>query len=170
MPRIHVCPLSRVDEVARRVGAASLVTLINPDFDVRRPSCIDASRHLRLSLADIDAPAEEHVAPGEDHVRDLVAFARAWGRREPMLIHCYAGVSRSTAAALIVAAALCPTRDERELARDLREASPTATPNSLLIRHADAVLARRGRLVAAAASIGRGADCHEGEPFALDVA
>ena len=139
MPRIHVCPLSRVDEVARRVGAASLVTLINPDFDVRRPSCIDASRHLRLSLADIDAPAEEHVAPGEDHVRDLVAFARAWGRREPMLIHCYAGVSRSTAAALIVAAALCPTRDERDA--PIKRASEISPPQPIRIQFADGEIA-----------------------------
>lgn len=169
MPRIHVCPLSRIRDVTQSTGARSMVTLINPDYPVERPPEIAADRHLRLSLADIDVPVEDHVVPDARHVRELIGFARAWDRREPLLIHCYAGVSRSTAAAMIVTAALSPTRDEHDIARALREASPSATPNKLLIRHADALLSRGGRLVAAAAGIGRGADCYEGEPFAMEL-
>lgn len=170
MPRVHVCALSRISETARETGARSMVTLINPDYPVVRPAEIEAERHLRLSLADIDIPVDEHVAPEESHVRDLLRFVRAWDRREPLLIHCFAGVSRSTAAALITVCALVPARDEHETARALRALSPTATPNRLLIRHADALLGRGGRLVAAAAAIGRGEDCFEGVPFAMDVA
>jgi predicted protein tyrosine phosphatase len=169
MPRIHVSALSRIADVARATGARSMVTLINPDYPVARPPDIAPERHLRLSLADIDIPVDDHVAPEARHVRELLAFARAWDRRAPLLIHCYAGVSRSTAAAMIVVAALAPSRDEHEIAQTLRAASPSATPNKLLIRHADALLARGGRLVAAAMGIGRGADCYEGEPFAMEL-
>ena len=169
MPRIHVCPLAHIGGMVRDTGARSMVTLINPDYPVERPADIPPSRHLRLSLADIDMAVDEHVAPAESHVRELLRFARAWDRAEPMLIHCYAGVSRSTAAAMIAVCALNPGRDEHDVARTLRERSPTATPNKLLIRHADALLSRRGRLIAAVHAIGRGADCFEGAPFALDL-
>ena len=95
---------------------------------------------------------------------------RGWDRAEPMLIHCYAGVSRSTAAAFIAACALKPERDEFEVARALRAASPTATPNARLVALADAALGRDGRMSEAIAAIGRGEDCFEGTPFALELA
>ncbi len=169
MPRIHVCPLAHIEATVRQTGARSMVTLINPDYPVERPAQIEPARHLRLSLADIDMPVDEHIAPAEAPVRELLRFARAWDRAEPLVIHCYAGVSRSTAAAMIAVCALNPARDEHDVAQTLRALSPTATPNRLLIRHADALLSRRGRLIAAVHAIGRGEDCFEGAPFALDV-
>jgi predicted protein tyrosine phosphatase len=106
--------------------------------------------------------------PGEEHVRRLLGFAYEWDRAKPMVIHCYAGVSRSTAAAYIVAAALNPAQGEAELAAMLRWLSPSATPNPRLIAVADALLGREGRMVAAIKGIGRGAEAFEGEPFELD--
>jgi predicted protein tyrosine phosphatase len=101
-------------------------------------------------------------------VRRLLDFASEWDRARPMVIHCYAGVSRSAAAAYIVAAALNPHGDEAELAAMLRWLSPSATPNSRLIAVADALLGREGRMIAAIKGIGRGADAFEGEVFELD--
>lgn len=86
-----------------------------------------------------------------------------------MVIHCRAGVSRSTAAALILACALYPARDPHEAAQTLRAASPIATPNPLMIALADDHLNRQGRLIQAAAAIGRGAEAPWGEPFRLRV-
>lgn len=102
-------------------------------------------------------------------MRRLLAFARSWERAKPLVVHCYAGVSRSPASAYIMAAALAPERSEVELARTLRFQSPTATPNPRLIAVADALLGRNGRMVAAIKAIGRGADAFEGTPFELEV-
>jgi predicted protein tyrosine phosphatase len=62
-------------------------------------------------------------------------------------------------------------KDENEmaLAQELRDASPSATPNRLLVSHVDALLGRDGRMVAAIDSIGRGQDAYEGTPFRLRV-
>ena len=169
MPRIHVCPLAHIDATARSSGARSMVTLINPDFPVVRPALIGPDRHHLVQIADITEPVEGHVAPAEDHVSRLLAFLHAWDRRDPLLIHCYAGVSRSTAAAYIAVCALAPRRSEIEIARTLRAASPTATPNRLLIRHADRLLGRNSRMVRAIDSIGRGEECAEGAPFVLEI-
>jgi predicted protein tyrosine phosphatase len=57
-----------------------------------------------------------------------------------------------------------------ELAQALRRASPTATPNRRLVALADDRLGRQGRMIAAITAIGRGADCYEGAPFALEIA
>ena len=169
MPRILVCPLSRVHATVEATGARWLVTLINVKTVVARPPSIGEQAHLFLGMSDIVVPMEGEVAPGEPHVDELLAFVRRWDRQSPLLIHCYAGVSRSTAAAFIAACALDPERPEHEIAGRLRALSPTATPNSMLVRIADAQLGRGGRMSTAIASIGRGVECFEGVPFALPV-
>ncbi len=169
MPRIHVCSLTQIANAVRETGARSMVTLINPLYPVTRPLEIDAARHLHISVSDIVEPLDGHVAPDVAHVQDLLRFARAWDRAHPMLIHCYAGVSRSTAAAYVAACALRPDFCERETARTLRALSPTATPNARIVAIADQLLGRDGRMITAINDIGRGADCYEGVAFSLAV-
>jgi predicted protein tyrosine phosphatase len=169
MPRIHVCSLSRIAEMTEATGARSLVTLINKGTPVTRPAVIAANNHLHVAISDISTYMEGHILPGEAHVRNLIDFVQRWDRAAPLLIHCYAGVSRSTAAAFIAACALSPDRSEDAIAQNIRSASPTATPNVRLVSLADAMLNRSGRMIAAVERIGRGQDCVEGVPFALDL-
>jgi predicted protein tyrosine phosphatase len=166
---IWVCPLSKVDSTVTSTRADRLVSLLAPGTVMVRPPVITEQNHLWLSLHDIAEPQEGMTLPGEAHMRTLLDFARSWDRAKPLVINCYAGISRSTASAYIIAAALQPSRDEGELAKALRLASPTATPNIRLISLADALLDRRGRMVEAVMSIGRGAEAFEGLPFALDI-
>ena len=149
VPRIHVCPLSKVPETVRATGARSLVTLLDKGTPVNRPSGIAAERHLVVVLSDIVVEVDGHTLPSESHVENLLTFVRQWDQAAPLLIHCWAGVSRSTAAAFITACALRPHRDEAEIAQAVRTKSPTATPNSRLVTIADAMLGRNGRMVAA---------------------
>ncbi len=168
MTAIIVSPLSRIAEMAVRHGSREMISLLAKGQDFHRPAVISATRHLLLGLNDITfAGTAELVAPQEAHVEAIVNFARAWDRSAPLLIHCYAGISRSTAAAFISAAALNPRRDPFELAQRLRACSPSATPNMRLIRLADAMLARDGRMIEAVAAIGRGAEAFEGEVFSF---
>lgn len=169
MPRIHVCSLTKIADTVRETGARSMVTLINPMFPVERPGEIEAERHLHISVSDIVEHLDGHVAPDVAHVQTLLDFVRAWDRAHPMLIHCYAGVSRSTAAAYVTACALRRDYCEFETAQKLRALSPTATPNARIVAIADDLLGRGGRMITAINEIGRGADCYEGVPFALDI-
>ena len=98
-----------------------------------------------------------------------VRTVRRWERERPLVFHCFAGISRSTAAAYIAACVLAPERSEDEIAWALREASPTATPNARMIAVADELLGRRGRMVDAVRAIGRGAEGFEGTPFTLRI-
>jgi len=170
MPRLHVCSLALIGETVAKTGARSLVTLLSPGTEVERPVGIRPERHLYLALSDIVEPMPGQVLPDAAHLERLLGFVRAWNRAEPMVIHCFAGVSRSTAAAYIAACALEPGRDEFTLAKAIRAASPTASPNSRLVALADEALGRRGRMNEAIATIGRGEVCFEGTPFTLELA
>ena len=170
MPYLQVCSLARLAATAEACGAGSLMTLLSPGgVTAVRPARIAAPRHLVVGVSDIVAAREGFVQPETAHVVEMLAFFRAWDRQGPLLIHCYAGVSRSTAAAYIGACALTPAGNEARLASRLRAASPTATPNLRLVELADALLGRDGRMADAIRAIGRGAECFEGEPFALHL-
>ena len=169
MPRIHVCSLALIDDMVERTGARSLVTLLSQGTRVVRPQTIAPERHLNIAMSDITEAAPGQILPETSHLDQFLDFVRGWDRLHPMLIHCYAGVSRSTASAYIAACLLSPHRDEHEIAQTLRNASPTATPNARFIALADARLDRKGRMIEAIRSIGRGEDCFEGVPFALEL-
>jgi len=167
MPSIHVTPLSRLHETVAASRASHVVTLINAATAVPCPPGIDADRHLFIGVSDIVDPTDGHIVPAQVHVEQLLTFARAWDRSQPMVIHCWAGISRSTAAAYISACMFDPSRGEDEIALVLRRASPSATPNARLVAIADDILGRNGRMVTAIAGIGRGEDAFEGTPFSL---
>lgn len=167
MPTLHVCPLSRLHDVVAETGARHVVTLINVGSAVERPAAIAPDRHLFIGVSDILEPLDDHVVPGPEHLELLLPFVRSWDREAPLVFHCWAGISRSTAAAYITACALLPDWSEREIAWRLREASPTATPNGRLVALADQILGRGGRMVDAIARIGRGQEAMEGTPFTL---
>jgi len=164
---IFVAPLNLVQATVAEVRVSHLVTLINGETLIDTPPSIVKERHLRLSMNDISEPRDGLVVPCESHVADLIRFAIEWDQKAPLLIHCWAGISRSTAGALIALCALNPNVDEHALARALRRASPTAYPNRRLVALADNVLGRKGRMSAAVEHIGRGQLAEQGQVFSL---
>jgi predicted protein tyrosine phosphatase len=166
---IHVGPLSAVASTVEASGVGYLVTLMNDQMMVDRPPSIGPDRHLRLVMNDISEPQPGLVSPSDSHVQELIDFVIDWDRKMPMLIHCWAGISRSTAAAFISLCALNPGIDEKLIAQTLRAASPTATPNTRLVLLADGLLKRDGRMSRAVEAIGRGQTTMEGTPFQLPV-
>lgn len=170
MPSVHVCSLSQLDATVASSRASHLISVINADTAFTRPAPIAAENHLFVGINDIAEVRDGLIHPEERHVSELIAFIEAWDRDRPLVVHCFAGISRSTAAAYIALCAVQPGRDEGDLARQLREASPVATPNPLIVAHGDTLLGRDGRMIAAISGIGRGADAFEGTPFAVPVA
>jgi predicted protein tyrosine phosphatase len=166
---IHVCSLSRLHETVEETGARHVVSLLGDEATIERPVAIVPENHLWLRLHDISAPLDGYIIPDEQHVADLLNFVRGWDRRAPLVMHCYAGISRSTASAFASVCALSPHRDERSIAQALRLASPTATPNIRIVSLADRLLGRGGRMTSAIETIGRGILAAEGEPFRLDL-
>ena len=164
---IHVCSLDRVWDTVRRERPSHLITLLHNDGILPTPSLIETDNHLRLSLHDISVPQPGMVHPGTEHVERILEFVARWDRTAPMLVHCLAGISRSTATAFITACAINPAAEEARIAQRIRDLSPTASPNMLLIELADDRLGREGRMIEAVEAIGYGEPAMEGHPFVL---
>jgi len=164
---IHVCGLALVPTILKRSGARHLMTIINEQALLETPAEVLAGNHLRLAVNDIVAPQPGRTLPAEDHIAQLLNFVARWDRQAPLLIHCWAGISRSTAGAFISLCALNPATSEQRIAEMLRRASPTADPNKLMVEHADALLGRNGRMIAAVEAIADYELAPMGRPFWL---
>jgi predicted protein tyrosine phosphatase len=166
---IIVCPLNKAHALIDEHGASHAVSLLSnetphPVFDALPPA-----NHLRLTFHDIIQPMDGMSPPRAADAERLIAFLSSWEREAPMLIHCWAGISRSTAAAFTAMCLFRPGEDEEALALELREASPSATPNRLIVSFTDQLLGRQGRMVRAVEKIGRGAEAFEGVPFRVRI-
>lgn len=166
---IHVCSLSRLHATVDETGARHIVTLLRLVDRVQRPAHIAPENHLVLAVDDITMPMDGYTAPAHEHVQRLIDFVGVWDRGAPMVVHCFAGISRSTAGAYVAACALNPKRDEMQIAWDIRRASRTAQPNARIVSIADRLLKRDGRMIRAIEAIGAGDAAAEGHPFHLDV-
>jgi len=164
-----VCPLSHVETVVATRGPSHLITLLDPSNLIRTPASLTPDRHLKLGVNDIVDMIDGHVCPDETLVRNILDFGGGWDEAKPMLIHCWAGISRSTATAFVLACERNADVPEHRIAQALRKASPHASPNRRIVGLADDILGRRGRMVDAVEAIGPGEFVVESRPFDLPV-
>ena len=120
-----------------------------------------------MPIHDIVDDIGDWRAPDLSDAESVIRFVEGWDRANPLLIHCWAGISRSTASAFITACVHNPKADEEEIALAIRNASITASPNRRLVAHADALLGRNGRMNRAVESIGRGDVAMEAQTFSI---
>ena len=164
---IHVAPLSVVQDVARQLRSYDLLTLLSPDTDVAALAALTPQRRLHLTFHVIVEARDGLILPSGEMIAAMLDFSRARTGGTSLLIHCWAGISRSSAAAYILACDDHPGR-EGELASALRASAPFATPNRLMVALADDLLGRNGAMVDAIARIGRGAEAFEGAPYRFE--
>ncbi len=173
LPPLIVAPLHAVEPLLAARQPSHLICLASPDAPAS--TFKDSPPHrLDLRFNDIAAPREGLTPPSPADIAALLSFANDWPSNDwpgaaPLLIHCWAGVSRSTAAAYIIACAKTAPGQETALAQALRAAAPFATPNPLMIALADAHLRRANAMTNAIAAIGRGAETDWGHSFDLEI-
>src|SRR6266702_2433064 len=166
---IHVCSLAALPDTVKATGASHVLTVMANVDQVRRPESVLPANHLKVSMDDITEQMDGFVAPSDSHIEQVLNFVRGWDRNAPLVVHCYAGISRSTASAFAAVCALNPHRDEIAIARQIRAASPIASPNRLIVSLADKALGREGRMLRALDEIGPGSMLVEGRPFRVDL-
>ena len=166
---IHVCSLAALPDTVKATGASHVLTVMVNVDQVQRPESVLPANHLKISMDDITEQMDGFVAPSDSHIEQVLNFVRGWDRSAPLVVHCYAGISRSTASAFAAVCMLNPHRDEISIARQLRAASPIASPNRLIVSLADRALGRDGRMLRALDEMGPGNMMIEGRPFCLDL-
>jgi predicted protein tyrosine phosphatase len=168
MSRILISPYADLEETVRQHRPSHLVTLMIEPF-VTTPETIRPDRHLRIGVHDVIEPAEGSVVPELSHIADMLGFVKNWDRTAPLLVHCWAGISRSTAAAYIALCDIHGPGHENHIARALRFRAPHAQPNRLMIRHADQLLGRDGRMVTAVDAMGEARPSWQGAIVELPI-
>jgi predicted protein tyrosine phosphatase len=166
--KLIVCPVLHVQDCVELYRPSHVLGLLAPGADDVPLPLSDAHR-LELRFNDIAEKRDGLVAPEAAQIEALIRFSRGWDMSAPLLIYCFAGISRSTAAAFIIACQHCPSCLESDVAKLLRQVSPSATPNPLMVSLADALLERHGRMCDAIATIGRGEGYFTGNAFELDI-
>jgi predicted protein tyrosine phosphatase len=158
--KISVCG---IDELAGHcdAGVSHVLSILDPDWPV--PEAFGAfGEHAKLDLRFhdvIDEQGADIIAPRQNHVTDLLAFGRTV-LEEPqahahLLVHCHAGVSRSTAAMTLILAQALPDIPAARIFEEVLNVRPQAWPNLRILEIGDAQLNRCGELVAGVAGIYR---------------
>jgi predicted protein tyrosine phosphatase len=168
---ILVCPLSCVLDLVTTRQPTRVVSALDPNLPFPDLGPTFNGRHLRLAFHDVHHASPGIIPPATEHVQQLLVFLDEWDdTRELLLIHCRAGISRSTAFAYIAACYRNPDVSELLIARELRRVAPNARPNERIIELADTAMSRDRRMLTAILETGRGLgwlDMMENEPFEL---
>lgn len=167
---IWISSLEAAPDLARKLRPARIVSLLSPYDTFPAFEGFGSDRHLHVPIHDIVDDIGEWRAPDLSDAASVIKFVQPWDRAAPMLIHCWAGISRSTASAFITACLHNPDADELEIAKAIRAASETASPNARLVAHADQLLGRQDRMNRAIAAIGRGSVAMEAQAFSIPSA
>ena len=109
---IHVCSLQAMPSEAARLGPTHLISILDPEDYAETPGGVDPARHWRFGFNDISEPEPDQLMPEQADIERLLKFGDGWDGVAVTLIHCFAGISRSTAAALIL---ICQRNAGREL-------------------------------------------------------
>lgn len=152
--RITVCGIDELVDFAE-VGVSHVLSILDPDYPepdafARYP----AHAKLELRFHDVIEERAEVVAPRRSDVDLLLAFGRDL-LEEPspdrhLLVHCHMGISRSTAAMVLMLAQARPEISARALIDEVVRIRPRAWPNLRMVTFGDALLRRDGALIAAA--------------------
>jgi|SRR5947209_138692 len=156
--RLTICGIPELDAHCA-AGVTHVLSILDPEFD-DPPAFAAFGPHHRLALRfhDIIEPRPDCLMPQRADVERLLAFGRELiDAPDPhLLIHCHAGVSRSTASAALILAQAWPDRPARAVLDAVVAIRPRAWPNLRILEFGDALLGRNGEIVAAVAAVYRG--------------
>ena len=149
---IALSGLAGVSTALREFQPVKLVSLLDAPLMPATPAIIRQHDHLKLELNDISQPTEGLILPSEEHVARLLAFGNRWMPPERLLVHCWAGVSRSSAALLLLLVQKTPGH-EVEIVEQVVRHVPHIRPNRRLIELGDRALGCGGQLISAVQAI-----------------
>lgn len=149
-PVLTVCGVAELADHSGR-GVSHVVTLLDPGSP--EPAGLagfpEHRRHI-FHFHDILVAEPGKPGPTPEIVAELLELGRNVKRAHGhLLVHCHAGVSRSTATMLMLMAQAAPMQDADELFSRLVQIRPQAWPNSVMVGFADQQLKRNGALTMA---------------------
>jgi predicted protein tyrosine phosphatase len=155
--RLTICGVAELDAHCG-AGVTHVLSLLDPDFN-DPPVFAAFARHRRLALRfhDVIEPRPDRIAPARADIERLLAFARELiGTPDThLLVHCHAGVSRSTASAALILAQAWGDRPASDALEAVATLRPCAWPNLRILEFGDMLLGRDGEILTAVGAIYR---------------
>ncbi len=143
---LSICAMHDVHEAMDQIAATHLLSMLDHGTRVETPDHLHPRHHLHMHFSDTDDPSDP-TAPTIDHIREINSWANDVPEDGRIVIHCYMGISRSTAVALgLMSRHMAP----EDAADRLLKIRPQAAPNRLIVAHWDEILGMDGTLKAAA--------------------
>ena len=152
-PRVTICGIGELGEHST-AGVTHVLSILDPNSpDPPEFAAFAPHRRLILRFHDVIEPHPDQIAPTREDVERLLVFGReACETPEAhLLVHCHAGVSRSTAATALILVQANPEWSASATLEAVAAIRPRAWPNLLILELGDALLGRNGDKVAAAA-------------------
>ena len=143
---LTVCGKNQVRKVVKRFAATHLLSLVDPEDRMPTPHRIARENHLSVKFDDVEEP-DLPYAPTAPDIEQIIRWIDRLPDNARLVIHCTAGVSRSTAVAF---ALLCQCFG---VERRLLEIRPQASPNALITAFLDDLFEMKGQLHSAALEI-----------------
>jgi predicted protein tyrosine phosphatase len=152
IPRIHICGVPELEALLKR-PFSHIVSIWDPEWidrggvenQLRKRLPIETRLHLAY-FHDIRMEEYGRRAPVEDDLRRILAFAADLQPGAEILIHCWAGISRSTAVAYAILCQATGPGHEAICMESVFSVRPQAFPNTLIIELADRILSRNGAM------------------------
>jgi predicted protein tyrosine phosphatase len=155
--RVTICGIPELDAHCA-AGVTHVLSILDPEWP-EPPAFAAFAPHRRLGLRfhDIIEPTPDRLLPSRGDVERLLEFGRELDAMAAshLLVHCHAGVSRSTAAAALILAQAYPDQPAHLTLEAVARLRPRAWPNLRILEFGDALLGRNGEIIAAAAAIYR---------------
>ena len=138
--------------------ASHVLSILDPDWPV--PEAFGSwgeHRKLELRFNDIIEETPGMIAPQAADIARVLAFGRDMQgeRGSHLVVHCHAGISRSTASMALILAQARPDATAEAVLRMVYGIREKAWPNLRMVALGDEMLRRGGALVAAASRLHR---------------
>ena len=153
MPEFTICGKSEVKKIVKRFEATHLCTMLDVGDRVFRPYRIPATNHLQLNFEDEEDPTK-WAAPTLSHAETILNWGQALPSDARVVVHCFAGACRSTAAGIALWLQANGTHRLQEAGEWLKTDRPQACPNLLMAEYFDQILNLNGELVKLCDQIG----------------
>lgn len=89
-------------DVTNHTDATHILSLLDPGVEIDDVSFFEGKERLRIDMEDIDSFDDHPTAPTIDQVRQIIDWSRTIPDDASLLVHCEAGISRSTAAMMVI--------------------------------------------------------------------
>lgn len=143
--QVFVGSKNQAHDLVKRHDASHLVSILDPGDRLFLTPRLREIQRLHQFFEDV-LDEQALNAPTRQHVQELLDWGSQLPQDAVVVVHCFAGISRSTAAAL---ALLVQHHGDVEVAAEkLLEVRPVACPNPIISKFADEILGMNGNLFA----------------------